>query len=317
MRATTVSLGILGVRQEQLPTIADAMIRQRRFNLTDLYDPCLAAAERLSGQYATAYSPSLRRMLQRVEGLAVLNCDWQGDFPLLAAAQAQRPVLILRPALARFSHEQLLRLRDEFLAASTFLMPELAPRWFRSTLRLRELTATRLGAIESLRVTCRAAGDPLALLEVIDYCREIVQSDFRSVTALADREQLLLTFRRMNKQDEPVAAEIRIERFAGFPGLELRTEATCRHGVATLNGESQLEWSAGRLQEKELLQVERTSLDVMFDLFGRRLVGGVVPVPDLNDLLRASQVSAAFSLSRARGEPVEIPAADPLPRTNS
>lgn len=305
MRSSSISLGILGAAHPGLPTLAAAIARQRRLQLTGIYDPCLALAEQSAAQFQVVTSIGFRRLLRRVEGLVLLESSWMGPAALELAVEAGRSTLILRSALEALSMEQLLVLRDAARARGVLLMPELRYRWTRATLRLRELTATRLGAIERLNVEFRGAAQGLALLDVIDFCQTVIQSECRVVESREEGAELLLRFRRLGRDDSPVTAQVRC-RPAETGAPELMAEVTCRHGEARLAGDSHLSWTASRLNETESLTGERTGPEVMLDLFGRRLAGGVVPVPDLGDVLRASQVSAALSLSRARGAVVDL-----------
>ena len=71
-------------------------------------------------------------------------------------------------------------------------------------------------------------------------------------------------------------------------------------------GEQSLEWSIGPRLEHESLVSDRAAADVMYDLFGRRLVGGIVPVPDLADLIRAQRILAAAEVSRLERRAVSL-----------
>lgn len=52
-------------------------------------------------------------------------------------------------------------------------------------------------------------------------------------------------------------------------------------------GPTTVEWTADGKQQSEELTAERTETEVLLDHFCRRAVGGLIPVPTLEDLMRA------------------------------
>ena len=61
-------------------------------------------------------------------------------------------------------------------------------------------------------------------------------------------------------------------------------ELTCRDGVVIVTGNRRVRWKAGDDEADEELSDDRTSAAVQLDLFSRRLAGGLVPVPSLEDV---------------------------------
>jgi len=49
---------------------------------------------------------------------------------------------------------------------------------------------------------------------------------------------------------------------------------------------------------EESLDAERNETEVMLDHFSRRIVGGLIPIPTLDDVLRAIDVLVEAELSR-------------------
>jgi hypothetical protein len=66
----------------------------------------------------------------------------------------------------------------------------------------------------------------------------------------------------------------------------------CERGQARLLGPTSIEWTVDGRPQSETLTTERSETEVLLDHFCRRAVGGLIPVPSLEDLMRA-QVSIA------------------------
>ncbi|WP_437206355.1 hypothetical protein [Planctomicrobium sp. SH664] len=252
-------------------------------------------------------SASLDGVLKRSRGVVVAEVKWMGVEPMILSAGSQRPSLVLASVLEKIAALDLSRLQHFAFLTRTLVMPELAHRWARSTLRLRELTATQLGAIEQMEVVCRLPAEtPFPRLMAIDWCCNVMQSEARSVESSTNGEQLVIRFRRMNREGRPVSVRLTIEDgpLTKFPICG--SEVTCRHGRIHITGEETLEWQTGRGVEKESLTSDRSAEDVMIDLFGRRLAGGLVPVPDIGDVVRAQALLQAAEESARLGQEIEL-----------
>ena len=89
--------------------------------------------------------------------------------------------------------------------------------------------------------------------------------------------------------------------------IALRATVECVHGTALLEGPQDVTWklasaklAGGNLADErfvESLASDRPDVEVMLDHFSRRVVGGLIPVPTLDDLFRALQlVDSAFRI---------------------
>jgi predicted dehydrogenase len=73
----------------------------------------------------------------------------------------------------------------------------------------------------------------------------------------------------------------------GIPKIEIR----CERGIAEMTSETKLQWqSDSPTSTHENFASERTEEEIMLDIFCRRVVGGLVPVADLNDVLKPIQL---------------------------
>jgi predicted dehydrogenase len=72
-----------------------------------------------------------------------------------------------------------------------------------------------------------------------------------------------------------------------IPEIKLR----CERGIAELSSTTQLSWQPDSAASvSETLTVDRSEEEIMLDIFCRHVVGGLVPVADLNDLVKPIQL---------------------------
>lgn len=309
MALREVKLGLVGTGTGIVGQVSSALIRQGKLLLTEVFDPCLVSAKIDADEVAAKSSPSLDGMLRRTSGIIVADVKWMGVEPMVRAAGLQRPALLLLAAVATLKPKELARLRHLADLASTLVMPELPLRWGRSTLRLRELNATKLRGIEEMHLTCRCRSGSVQELLVFDWCINVVQSECLFVLTDANTGSVRLQFLRKQQDGSPVTVHIHFQpaenddSSSSFPIVESRVR--CVRGSVHITSEFHLEWNqSGEASQAESLQTDRSSGELMYDLFGRRLVGGLVPVPDVSDLLRAHALRAAWIQSGVEKEEV-------------
>ena len=77
-----------------------------------------------------------------------------------------------------------------------------------------------------------------------------------------------------------------------IPEVKLR----CENGSAELQSTTELSWQSDSADSdssdsvREILGVDRSEEEIMLDIFCRRVVGGLIPVADLNDIVRPIQL---------------------------
>jgi len=307
MGLPVIKLGLIGAIADTAMGVLNSLLRQPRLQLSDVYDPCLAQAQENAQHLDAAHSPSLDGLLKRCQGVVVGDVKWMGLEPILRAIEMGRSTLILQPVLSQLNPADLVRLQEAASASRCLMMPELRYRWARSTLRLRELTATQAGAIEFMELTCAGNSGNHEELMTFDWCVNVMQSECRSVHVELGEDAVILKFRRLNREGEPVSARIHFSA-APPPGdlMIASAQMRCRHGQIFLTGEEKLDWEIDRHRISESLSQDRSASDVMFDLFGRRMAGGLVPVPEISDLVRAHEIRRACVLSRIHGRETAI-----------
>lgn len=299
MSLPTIKLGLVGGISHTAMPLLNALIRQQRLQLMEVYDSRLAAAKENAQHLHATYSQSLDGLLRRCQGVVFGEVNWMGNVPILRSTGLQRPSLVLQSVYSRYRLTELLELQSAAREHRCLVMPELSYRWARSTLRLRELTATQAGAIEYLEFQCHGEVGTASELLAHDWCCNVMQSECRSVVVDSDTGAITLKFRRMNRDGEPVTARILFhagDHLGDFSSSSAMI--TCRHGNIRLSGDDKISWDILGKKSTETLNRDRTAHDVMFDLFGRRLVGGLVPVPEIADLIKAHEIHQAVIKSR-------------------
>ena len=97
-----------------------------------------------------------------------------------------------------------------------------------------------------------------------------------------------------------------------------RIQVVCERGIAVLESGTEISWQVGSKDSEnsltsensetcsEILASERSEVEVTLDHFCRRVVGGLVPVPDLNDVCRGMELVRSAERSRRMGQPVRL-----------
>lgn len=271
----------------------------RRLRIAAVFDAVASRAEQLALELGAVPCAGLRCLLDRQDVAAVLLLDtaWHGESPLQMAVDYGKPTFL--GGGCRLGRVRMEELHARAHAAGVLIVPELRLRATPASMRLRELTATRLGPVESLRLELVASEpEPLSvtLAAALDWCAYAAQStpcDLEEVAApraaAADRE-LTVRFRRHTPQGAPVSAVVRVAASmadgggCGVPPIHARVE--CANGSVDVTGPSEISWRSGSETVHERLTSERPSGEVLLGHFARRIVGGLVPVPDLEDLCR-------------------------------
>ncbi len=306
MATRPVRIGILGTRVQPTLEITRALQSISRLHAGAVYCPSIEEGARLSVECGISPCWSLHGLCAAVDGIVAVDVGWMGSNALLFCLERQRPLLVLPQIVQVLVPEDLERLKEVAAKTVSLFLPGLLRRWDPVTLRLRELTATQLGAIESIDYfsACAAADD--TLIEDLDWCCNVVQSTVRSVMYDPDSGRLELRFRRKTTAGDPVRAVIFLSRSGTGSPPSGQTTVYCRHGRIRLLGSDRLEWITDRRPCEEHLSQERQPMAVALDLFGRRIVGGLVPVPSVDDLIAARMILAGLRRSGISGTEIPI-----------
>jgi predicted dehydrogenase len=249
-----------------------------------------------------------------IDAILMFDADWHADVPLHFACRYRKPVFIAGSLGADLPRIEVLEKITSTHGID--MMPELSRRYTPATLRFRELIATSLGRVRRLRVeltlpssTSRTqvpgqSNELDVLVGLVDWCRSVIGLPPESISSrvvtpspaqrasVTRTRQVDLKFSRSATDGESSRAEIRLH----IPGAEvsptesdmtLHCQADCANGHATLVGSDQLQWRIGPRHSCESLSLERSEVEMMLDHFTRRVLGGLIPTPNLDDVCQS------------------------------
>lgn len=314
---------------------------RHRLRVLSLHTPVAAHAEQVSSELRCQIAPGLMALVERedVQALLVLDTAWYSGVPAQFACLVGKSAYLAGRLVPRLPlADQLLRRAAE---SGVTLMPDLGHRYTPATSRLRELIATRLGRPLAMIVDVAASTEqpadqnaplPAASRELlavtIDWCTNIVStapavvrttarttmqasSDSDSASGLnvclieiqiefrppAAGGQATVACIRLNGASDPA----RVPAGSETSALAMQARVQCVKGTAWLEYSDQLTWESANEHASESLTSDRPDVEVMLDHFTRRVVGGLIPVPTLEDLCRAHRLIGA-ALNAQSGE---------------
>jgi predicted dehydrogenase len=327
--AKMLNVGLIGLGPEWECRYWPALAKlQNRMKVRCVCTPVITHAAQVSAELGCDVAPGLMALIERedVQALLLLDPAWYMAVPLQFACHAGKPAFLA----GRFTHR--LPVADHLLvrAAETgvTLMPDCGHRYTPATSRLRELMAARLGRPRAIVADVGApdfrtsdnvcqTGTQEVLAETLDWCANLVGTApalvrVQPANVGARRVgngslEMHVEFRRRAGRGDVVSACIRVHDPADARAapddaearsLNLRARVECVHGTAVIEGPRLITWESGREEFAESLAADRPDVEVMLDHFSRRVVGGLIPVPTLEDLCRAYQlVEVALSAS--------------------
>ena len=267
----------------------------------------------LDPDWETTYRPALRKLRDRLRVRAVFDAvasradqaaaDFQASvchgILRTATLPSIRAILVLGDALYRDALVTFL-LRGKkpaFLAdiativhtaaggnsdaGGPMIVPGLPLRYTPATSRLRELMATRLGAATEIAVKYHRPQDGMPVetaVALVDWCRYLVGTP--AVATSLSSDSVSLEFPPARSHAATTIARIEVAQGV----REFSATVTCERGTATLAGIQHMSWRRGGDQRGEALEGERDAVVVLLDLFCRRVLGGLVPIPTIDDL---------------------------------
>jgi predicted dehydrogenase len=317
-RTRQLSLGVLGLspawEAAYLPALQRLGARARLAAVT-------GGGWRAGGEAAKAQGArhvgSVRALFrEELDGVLLTAVEGVAWFAIRTAIEAGRPAFVTLPATD--DQSPLANLYAAAHAAGVLVMPELRLRYTPATLRLRELLATELGPVQEVEIRSLSqaiSAGPRVEAELIDWCR-VVMGCAPQVVACRDvsgakpfgARTLTLGFDPPGRHSR-VLATITLPAAPGtvvgaLPPADLwplEFSVRCKYGEARLEDAAQVRWREGGREQVESLSTERTAVSVAIDHFARRLAGGLIPVPDLSDVLLAVRVAVLAEQSRAAG----------------
>lgn len=318
-----LNVGLIGLGPEWERRYRPALAKLRhRLRVRCVHTPVITHAEQVAAELQCQVATGLMRLVERddVQALLVLDTSWYSGVPANFACQVRKPAYLAGSQVPRTSlTDQLLRRAAE---SGVTLMPEFGHRYTPATSRLRELIATRLGRPLELVVDVATAVDSSPddtpslsvasrelLAMTVDWCLNVVGTAPASVRVssggglLPESKtgplEIRVEFRQPAAGGPAAVACVRLNAASGSAvtdaesdsaDLQLQARVQCLKGIAWLTNPDQVKWESADDKKTESLTSDRPDVEVMLDLFTRRVVGGLIPVPTLEDLLRAHQL---------------------------
>ncbi len=327
-----LNLGIIGLGEAWESHYAPALEKLRdRIRVCAIYDPVAVRGERVAREWQAASSRGISALLERPDVRAVLLLDpsWYGFAALRFLCKHGKPSFI--GGFPADDAEKLRSVFDTGRNCGLTLMPALGQRYTPSTGRLQELMATQLGRPMSVRWEMpldNGVPEPHVLLgrraarlrALCDWCGYIVRRpalriEARPPGASGDGgagENVVIEYPPAAPQSEPIRAEICLSAVSngGNGHAANAAPATCRveceRGEAVIESDRDISWRTAAQWKRESLTSDRCEIEVMLDLFCRRVVGGLIPVADIGDVCRSIRMVQAVEESLRRRAPVVL-----------
>ncbi len=307
-----------------------------RFAVRVVYDAVLAKAQVAAAELGAEVATGLRQIFERadLQAIFVLDAAWYDLFPAELACRYRKPTFLAGSLGGDLP--ALVSLQQLAVEHETLLMTEFSRRYTPATTRLRELIATQLGEARHVHleavVPVAASTGPLPgqscerdyLAGLLDWCQYItgrVPTSLRATPSALNVEpwEIELGFRPAANGRPATTAKLLLQP-ATVPGDLIggaldepdwpfpQHEILCEHGHALIGSAGEICWQYGTQSslETERLAAERADAEVMLDQFSRRVLGGLVPVADVQDVCRALALVAATLQSRATGREASL-----------
>lgn len=299
---------------------------RERITVTAVYHPVAHRAEQVAADCNAVAVEGLLSLLRHsdVDAVIVIETGWPGSgtYDLLAAVN--KPVLI---AAGLGSDVACLgRLHESARSTGRTIMPALGRRYTPATGRLQELMATQIGPPREIIVDALLPVSNGAFAEssmgLFDWCRHVLRTrPFRvhasplcpgNGNGTPDDCTVHIDFHGPEAGSDPLRAELRLRRSQPTTDAvppregEVIHEILCSSGHAVLGPRADIIWTRNGQSVTESLTAERSEIEVMLDLFCRRVVGGLIPVADVADVCRGLQIATAVEESLRTGRPVDL-----------
>lgn len=315
-----LELGVIGVGADWEERYRPVLQKLRhRLRVRTVYAAVNGRAEAAAAELGGDVSSGLLALAERpdVRGILLLEPAWYTATAARFACERGKPVFITGcTAEQNGTSRGLHRLAAE---KGITVMPELGRRYTPATVRLRELMASRLGKPQRIAIDAELPvnGAPQIgqqrelLVELLDWCRNllgvssttlrfvIAESGPNTETLTESRgmREIAVDFGRQTAGAGAVPVSLRLRTAPqsthanGGAAPKVRFDVWCAEGAAVLENATRIVWEQGGIQVIESLAAERSEVEVMFDLFSRRVVGGLIPVPTLEDVHEAQRLA--------------------------
>lgn len=293
-----------------------------RFEIRAITDRVTVLAEAAASEFNACVVHGYRALAARddIDAIMMLAPDWYGPLPILAASEHGKAVycatsLDLEP-------ERLLEIRRRVEDAGVAFMAEFPKRTMPSTVRLKELIATRLGkprlifCHERLRPPTKStrydghrpfSSGLREMMELVDWCCYVVDCEPTTVTGVQHRQvqgepakhdyrMLSLDFSNDAPGTGPLA-QISYGRYLRTTWPEAASfrppctlQVCCENGVAFADLPNSLVWFDDAGQHIESLESERPVGEQLLIQFHRAVTSLVRNTMNMHDAFRALHI---------------------------
>lgn len=309
MATAPVNLGLIGLGPFWESRFRPALTKlSAKLQVVAVYDNVISRAEQAARETNARVVGGVSSLVDRadVQALLLLDAGWQDAAILRLLSDRRKPILLA--ARVDASPSELQQWHHQAVSHGVTIMPAFPRRCTPASNRLQELMATQLGRPLRIEIAISPASlqavpfatesdfggqappsqDPL--LEWTDWCHYLFRTVPKQITRRSDGQGWRFDFPPPSgsPQDDRIA-ELSLSPtppIADQPTLD-EVRLHCERGEARLLSSTSIEWSADGNQQSEELTTERTETEVLLDHFCRRAVGGLIPVPSLEDLMRA------------------------------
>ncbi len=307
MTTAPVNLGLIGLGPSWESRYRPALTKvTSKLRVVAVCDNLANRAEQAARETGARMVGGVAALADRadVQALLLLDTGWQGAAMLRLLSERRKPILFA--ARADVPLPELQQLHEHAVSHDLTIMPAFPRRSTPASNRLQELLVTQLGRPLRVEVAISPASlhavpfatdadfggqappPPDPLLEWIDWCHYLFRATPQQVTGRGDGQGLRLVFPPLNSNETRIA-ELSLCPTAPIADQPMLDEVRlhCERGDARLLGATTIEWTTASDSQSEELAAERTETEVLLDHFCRRVVGGLIPVPTLDDLRQA------------------------------
>ncbi len=310
-----VNLGIVGLGNHWESRYKPAIDKlSNRLAVKAIYTPVMSRAKQVSEDF-NAYAVegiNLLANIPNIRGILLLETGWAKIEVLKLLLHLNKPVFLAESI--NLDLQQLIKIHHEAQDIGLSIMPELSRRYMPATARLQELMATQLGRPKIIRIKspipCPEKPQNLttnAILHgIFDWCYYIGRSKSKEIHVQhhqnspcpgLTRSEIKIQYEKSKLMHPPAILELKLNCLKHEYGNSTSAkkdhflcEIICENGTARIESPIDIQWEINSKEYRESLESDHSDIEVMLDHFCRRAIGGLIPVPNLEDYCRSAKL---------------------------